>query len=96
MSRPVGFHLRLGWRGWLALIVALAVMAAIATFALVVVVGILVFVLPLALVAALVLYLFPSLRQRTPPRSADTDIIEGQYRVVDRRHDRDSASDEVP
>lgn len=97
MSRPVGFRLRLGWSGWLTVIIALGLMAAIATFAFLIVVGLFVILLPVALIASLVFYLFPSLRYRWSAARAEPDIVEGEYRVINpRRLERDSASDDRP
>jgi hypothetical protein len=95
MQQPMGFQLRLGWSGWLALLIAfgclLAVAAALAVFLL----AVFVIVLPVALVAALLYYLFPGLRHRSPGWKGEAEIIEGNYRVVvpqqlDRPRDEES------
>ena len=82
MPQPMGFQLRLGWSGWLALLIAfgcvLAVAAAVAVFLL----AVFVIVLPVALIAALVFYLFPGLRHRASHWRGEAEIIEGNYRVV--------------
>jgi hypothetical protein len=53
--------------------------------------------LPIMLVAGLLYYLFPSLRYPRPGQQDETDIIEGEYRIIDPRQiDRDSPSDDRP
>jgi hypothetical protein len=85
MPQPIGFQLRLGWSGWLALVLVLGLIFAVAAAVAVVLVAALVVLLPIALIAAFVYYLFPGLRYRPPGQKHEADIIEGNYRVVDPR-----------
>jgi len=82
MPQPTGFQLRLGWSGWLALLVAfgcvLAVAAAVAVFLL----AVFIVMLPVALIVALLYYFFPGLRHRSPDWKGEPEIIEGNYRVI--------------
>jgi hypothetical protein len=82
MPQPMGFHLRLGWSGWLALGLALGLLLAIAAAIAVVLVAVLIILLPVVVVAALVYFLFPGLRYKSPGGRLTPDIIEGEYRIV--------------
>lgn len=91
MPQPMGFHLRLGWSGWLTLLIVLGLVIAIAAVVAIFLLGVFIVLLPVVLVSALLFYLFPGLRQRRPGKRGETDIIEGEYRVVDPRQlERDS------
>ena len=85
MPQPMGFHVRLGWSGWLTLLIVLGLVFAIAAAVAIVVLGVFIVLLPVVLVSALLFYLFPSLRHRRGGKMGETDIIEGEYRVVDPR-----------
>jgi hypothetical protein len=85
MPQPGGFRLQLGWSGWLALVIVLGLIVGLAAALAVVLITVFLFLLPVALVAALVYYLFPGLRQRQPHQWREPDIIEGEYRVIDPR-----------
>ena len=85
MPQPMGFHVRLGWSGWLTLLIVLGLVFAIAAVVAIVLLGVFIILLPVALVSALLLYLFPSLRNRRPGKARDPDIIDGEYRIVDPR-----------
>lgn len=90
MPQPIGFYVRLGWSGWLTLVVALGLVFAVAAVVATLLLGLFIVLLPIALVSALLLYFFPSLRTRRPRGSHDPDIIDGEYRIVDpRRLERD-------
>ena len=83
MPQPTGFYVRLGWSGWLTLVVVLGLILAIAAVVAVLILGAFVILLPVILAAGLLYYLFPSLWR--PKRTSPTDIIEGEYRIVDPR-----------
>ena len=83
MSQPMGFRLRLGWSGWLALIVALGLILAVATVVAVLLLGVFIILVPVMVVGALLYYLFPGLRDRRRGQPGQADIIEGDYRVID-------------
>ena len=85
MPQPMGFHVRLGWSGWLWLLIVLGLVFAIAAVVAILLVGVFIVLLPVALFSALLLYLFPRLRNRRPRWARETDIIDGEYRVVDPR-----------
>jgi cobalamin synthase len=74
---------RLGFRGWVTLILVLAVSVAALVAVAAIALGILLFLLPALAVGALLFYLFPSkFRQaRHPPNGGTT--IDGEFRVVD-------------
>jgi len=96
MSQPMGFHVRLGWSGWLTLLIGLGLVLAIAAVVATIVLGAFLILLPIALVSALLFYLFPGLRPR-PGRRAQVEIIEGEYRVVDPHQlERDTPPAERP
>jgi hypothetical protein len=82
MPQPMGFHVRLGWSGWLTLLIALGLVLTVAAVVAIVLLGVFIILLPIVLVGALLYYLFPGLR-RHQGRWSEPDIIEGQYRVVD-------------
>jgi energy-coupling factor transporter transmembrane protein EcfT len=95
MPQPMGFHVRLGWSGWLVLLLVLGIVFTIAAIVGIVLLGALIVLLPIALVSAFVFYLFPSLRPRRPGQRARDDIIDGEYRVVDPgRPERDVLPDD--
>jgi len=95
--QPMGFHVRLGWSGWFMLLVTIGVVLAIAAVVTVVLLGVFVILLPVALIAGLLFYLFPNLRQRPAGGQTRTDIIEGEYRIVDPRQlDRDTEPRDRP
>ena len=85
MPQPMGFHLRLGWSGWLTLLIVFGLVIAIAAAVAIVVLGVFIVLLPIVLISALLFYLFPSLRRRRGGKMGETDIIEGEYRIVDPR-----------
>ena len=90
MPQPMGFHVRLGWSGWLRLLIGLGLVLAVAAVAALFLLGIFIVLLPVAVLSAVLLYFFPSLRNPRPRRPPDPDIIDGDYRVVDPRQiDRD-------
>jgi len=91
MPQPMGFHVRLGWSGWLILVMVLGIVFTIAAIVAMVLLGAFIVLLPIALISALLFYLFPGLRPRRPGQKAEADIIEGEYRIVDPRQlDRDA------
>jgi hypothetical protein len=83
MPQPTSFNVRLGWSGWLTLLIALALVLTVAALLAVVLLTVFIILLPVVLVGALIYYLFPGLRYRQQGRWSEPDIIEGQYRVVD-------------
>ena len=82
MPQPMGFYVRLGWSGWFTVVIVLGLVLAIAAVVATLVLGAFIILLPVALISALLFYLFPGLRRR-PGRRAQVEIIEGEYRVVD-------------
>jgi len=82
MPQP-SFHVRLGWSGWLTLLIALALALTVAAVLAVVLLGVFILLLPVVLVGAALYYFFPSLRTRHREQWRETEIIEGEYRVVD-------------
>jgi hypothetical protein len=91
MPQPAGFQLRLGWSGWLALVIVLGLVLVLAATLAVILIAVFLVLLPVALVAAVLYYLFPGLRNRGRYQWREPDIIEGEYRVIDPRpieHDR--------
>ena len=82
MPQP-SFHVRLGWSGWLTLLIALALVLTVAAVLAVVLLGVFILLLPVVLVGAALYYFFPSLRNRHRDQWREQDIIEGEYRVVD-------------
>ncbi len=89
MPQPMGFYVRLGWAGWLRLLIVLGLVFAIAAVVAIFLLGVFIVLLPVALFGALLLYLFPSLRNRRPRGLRETDIIDGEYRIVDPRQIED-------
>src|SRR5262245_17680572 len=84
MPQPMGFRIRLGWSGWLYLVLALGLILAVASVVAVLLLGAFIVLLPVIVVAALLYYLFPSLRYRRQGQwRRERDIVEGDYRVVD-------------
>jgi hypothetical protein len=95
MPQPMGFRVRMGWSGWLVLLISLGVVFAIAAVVAIVLLGAFIVLLPVVLISTLLFYLFPGLRPRRAGPRADADIIEGEYRVVDPRQlDRDVPPDD--
>ena len=82
MPQP-SFHVRLGWSGWVALLVSVVLVLTVAAVLAVVLLGVFVILLPVVLVGAALYYFFPSLRARHRYQRREPDIIEGEYRVVD-------------
>ena len=82
MPQP-SFHVRLGWSGWLTLLIALALVLTVAAVLAIVLLGVFIILLPVVIVSAVVYYFFPSLRNRYREQWRETEIIEGEYRVVD-------------
>jgi hypothetical protein len=86
--------LRLGLRGWAAIGVGLAVLIALATLA----IGLMVVLLPLALLASVFYYFLPrpkiSLAGYEPP--TDPEIIDGEFHVVDAKPLADATKDTRP
>ena len=83
MPQPMGFRIRLGWSGWLSLVLALGLILAVATVVAVLLLGTFIILLPVMVVGTLLYYLFPGLRYPRQARPCDADIIDGDYRVVD-------------
>ena len=82
MPQP-SFHVRLGWSGWLTLLIAFVLVLTVAAVVAIVLLGIFIVLLPVVLVGAVLYYFFPSLRNRHKGQWPEPDIIEGEYRVVD-------------
>lgn len=82
MPQP-SFHVRLGWSGWLTLLIALALVLTVAAVLAVVLLGVFILLLPVVIVGAALYYFFPSLRNHHREQWRETEIIEGEYRVVD-------------
>jgi hypothetical protein len=82
MPQP-SFHVRLGWSGWLSLLAAVALVLTVAAVLAVVLLGVFILLLPIVLFGAVLYYFFPGLRNRHRYQWRETDIIEGDYRVVD-------------
>jgi hypothetical protein len=82
MPQP-SFHVRLGWSGWLSLLIALVLVLTVAAVVAIVLLGVFIILLPVVIVGAVVYYFFPSLRNRYRDQWPETEIIEGEYRVVD-------------
>ena len=81
----------LGVRGWLTILVALSLVVAITVAIAVVAVGVFLFLLPVIAITAAVLYLFPRSRYRRAAyrRPQDPQIIDGEFRIIDNRNQRD-------
>ena len=79
---------RPGWRGWLAMVVFLAMALAIALGIALFAIGVAIVLVPALAIASAVFYLMPKgkARPRTP---REPDIIEGRYEVLGSR-DRES------
>lgn len=58
-------------------------MLTVAAIVAVVLLGVFVILLPVVLAGAVLYYFFPSLRTRHRYQQRETEIIEGEYRVVD-------------
>jgi uncharacterized protein (DUF58 family) len=86
--------LRLGLRGWAAIGIALAVLIALATLA----ISLMVILLPLALLASVFYYFLPrpkiSLAGNEVP--TDSQIIDGEFHVVDANPLRDATNEPPP
>ena len=85
MQQPMGFRVRMGWSGWLTLVIVLGLVFAVAAVVATLLLGLFIVLLPIALASALLLYLFPSLRNRRPRGPHEPDIVDGEYRIVDPR-----------
>ena len=95
MPQPMGFHVRMGWSGWLVLLISLGVVFAIAAVVAIVLLGAFIVLLPVVLISTLLFYSVPEPQTPAPGPRAEVDIIEGEYRVVDPRQlDRDSPPDD--
>jgi uncharacterized protein (DUF58 family) len=86
--------LRLGLRGWTAIGVALAVFIALAALA----IGLIMVVLPLALLASVFYYFLPRPKISLARNEAPTgpEIIDGEFHVVDVRPLRDATKEPPP
>jgi hypothetical protein len=86
----VQFYGRLGWRGWAIIIVGLATGIAISVAIAVVAVSAMLVLVPALALAAAISYLITRFRPRSSGPSPDDGarIIDGQFRVVERRDDR--------
>ena len=82
MPQP-SFHVRLGWSGWLSLLIALVLVLTVAAVLAIVLLGVFIVLLPVVIVGAAFYYFFPSFRNRYREQWRETEIIEGDYRVVD-------------
>ena len=82
MPQP-SFHVRLGWSSWLTLLISVVLVLTVAALLAVVLLGVFIILLPVVLIGAVVYYFFPSLRNRYREQWRETEIIEGDYRVVD-------------
>lgn len=82
MPRP-NFYIRLGWSGWLTLLISVVLVLTVAAVLAIVLLSVFIILLPVVLVGAALYYFFPSLRNRHTGQWQETDIIEGEYRVVD-------------
>jgi hypothetical protein len=87
MSEPNSSPIRIqfGFRGWAAIVVAMAILAAIAFLA----IGSFVFFLPVLIIAPIFYWLMPKPKPISNPMSNDiprpgndADIIEGEFTVV--------------
>lgn len=83
MPQPIGFRIRLGWSGWLRLVLALGLILAVATVVAMLLLGMFIILVPVMAVVTLLYYLFPGLRYRPQARPRDAEIIDGDYRVID-------------
>jgi hypothetical protein len=73
-----------GLKGWLRIFVAIAVLLAIAVAVAVVAVGVLLFLLPMLVVASAVYYLFGRSRFRGRyGRTKAPMVIDGEFRILD-------------
>jgi small neutral amino acid transporter SnatA (MarC family) len=82
MPQP-SFHVRLGWSGWLSLLIALALVLTVAAVLAIVLLGVFIILLPVVIISGVVYYFFPGLRNRYREQWRETETIEGEYRVVD-------------
>jgi hypothetical protein len=82
MPQP-SFYVRLGWSGWLTLLISVVLVLTVAAVLALVLLGVFIILLPVVLVGAALYYVFPSLRTRHRGQWPEPDIIEGDYRVVD-------------
>ena len=82
MPQP-SFYVRLGWSGWLTLLIGLALVLTVAAVLAIVLVGVFILLLPVVIAGAVFYYFFPSVRNRYREQWRETEIIEGDYRVVD-------------
>jgi hypothetical protein len=82
MPQP-SFYVRLGWSGWLTLLISVVLVLTVAAVLAIVLLGVFIILLPVVLVGAALYYFFPSLRTRHRGQWSEPDIIEGDYRVVD-------------
>lgn len=72
---------RLTFRAKLLIGVLLGMSVALVTVMALVAIGVLLFLLPVAVIGAAI-YAFLPKRRTAPPRSDGPDVLEGQYRVV--------------
>lgn len=97
MPQPNGFYVRLGWSGWLTLLIAIVLVLTVAAVLAIVLLGVFIILLPVVLIGALLYYLFPGLRYRHQAQWTEVDTIEGEYRVVDPRQiERDPPPSDRP
>ena len=104
MPQPINSPIRIqfGVRGWAAIAIALAILAAFAVLA----VSFLVFLLPVLLITPILYWLMPkpklhpvshAMNGKISRPSTDTDIIEGEFTVVSgttTKHQSRSSGDE--
>ena len=83
MPQP-SFHVRLGWSGWLSLLMALVLVLTVAAVMTVVLLGVFIILLPVVFLGAVLYYFFPSLRNR----HRDHRRVAGNH-VLRRRRERE-------
>jgi 4-hydroxybenzoate polyprenyltransferase len=88
-------QLKFGIKGWMAIGVGVAILGAITTAVVLLAVGLFVFTLPMLILAPLIYWLVPKRKPENKPiqhplrmaTSNNTEIIEGEFRVIDRDDD---------
>ena len=85
----IQFHNRLGWRGWTIIVLALASGLAIMIAVAVVAVSAMIVLVPALALAAAISYLMARFRagHRQSPTRGNANIIDGEFRIVQRGRD---------
>jgi membrane protein DedA with SNARE-associated domain len=90
--RFVQIHRGLGFKGWAAVVLALAVIAGVAIAVAVVAVSLFLIFIPVMIVVAFAYYLVRRFSRRSRP-TGEPGIIEGEFRILNAEDQQSNAND---